>query len=324
MLISDTKQSLSSRSTVEPREIQRLVKRAWPKALVLKIKPLAYAFTNKTFLLELEGGPERVVLKISAQPDRYDRLRSEVSLIKRLTTETSLPLPEILYEDLSGREFVHPFVFYSFLPGTNLVDAIDNIKSLPRLGQELARVALEIHKIKFPEAQFSLGQPEKETNWRNLINEKIERGLQKLAEAEYPKLTKLKGYLKEARPLLSEPENYSLVHRDFQAQNIHWDEKSQKIVGLFDFESAMSGDHHFEFNFLERYLFRAYPEVANTFYPTYAKGGKLQENFRELVRFYGVVRDLYFFVRDIEYREFDRSQKALESIEKLVFGDFKQ
>lgn len=318
-----TTQSVASQVDLDASYLDRVIQKTFENAAIREVRHLSYAYTNKTILVRLGGVREnKVVVKICVKKDRFPKLKLEADLIHRASTEVGLPVPKIINKDFSLKIIPYPFIIFSFLPGENLADAIIHIEDKGKLGQEIAQIASKIHTIKVDEPHFSLAEKIKYKSWVEIVETVCATGIKRLRENKYSRTTEVERYVSDNIKCVREPEKHTLIHRDIQPQNLHWDNKLKKIVGVFDFESAMSGDYHFEFNFLERMLFKAYPIVRTSFYNTYAKHNKLQENYEQLVRFYEVVRDLYFYDRDIDYGELDRADAAIESIERLIFRDW--
>lgn len=320
MLVADSKQSISMQVDFDEQKLKDLVSKLFNNTKIEEVRYLSYAYTNKTMLFRFPDN-RKVVVKVCVKEDRYPKLKLEVELIKRLGDETKLPIPKILHQDLSRDLFDYPFVIYSYLNGENLVDAMDYIADKKHVGIELARLSAEIHKIRIPNPSFSLATPYKGESWVGIINEICSNGIEALRSHNYERTNEIESYVNANITSISEPEQYCLIHRDLQPQNVHWDNKTKKVKGIFDFESAMSGDNLFEFNFLERQLFRTYPEMREPFYSTYSKISKLRPDFKKVVKFYEVVRDLYFFPRDLKYGELDRANGDIESLERTIFKD---
>lgn len=321
MLVANSNQSLSSQIKFDERLLEKVIAKNLKKKSVVETRYLSYAYTNKTILMRFDDN-SKVVVKVSVKEDRYAKLSLEIDLIERVSKESKIPVPKVLYKDLQMTEFQYPFVVYSFLNGGNLVDAIDRIKDKGHVGIDLAWITFELHKFDYPEPKFSLASNGDKKTWCEIVSETCENGLLALRGNNYERLAKLEKWIEKHISLVKEPSQYSLIHRDLQPQNIHWNLKGKKIQGVFDFESAMSGDFYFEFNFLERNLFKTYPEIRETFYNTYNKNTPLRKDFERLVLFYEVVRDLYFYPRDIKYGELDRANGDIESIERLVLHEF--
>ena len=155
-----TNTSLSSQVQIDNKEIEEMLSNLFPTNTVLEIRYLSYAYTNKTALVRLKGKNDKVVIKICVKEDRFPKLELETNLIERISAETDLPVPKILYKDLSMKKFSYPFVVYSFLPGENLADSIIHIEDKVTLGTELGKIASQLHKITFGKPQFSLAERE--------------------------------------------------------------------------------------------------------------------------------------------------------------------
>lgn len=324
-MVASSSQSISSQIDLDVKVIEAIISNIANKNNIEEIRYLSYAFTNKVILVRLKNEAfEKVVLKVCVKEDRVPKLKLETELISRLSKETNLPVPHIIFKDLSPKNLTYPFVIYSFLKGENLADAIVHITNKEKLGEQLALIASELHKISFDIPHLSLAVQEGNQTWIDIVKDICNVGIKQLKVNNFQRVNAIEDYVNKNFPLVKEPKSYKLIHRDIQPQNIHWDNDLQEITGIFDFESAMSGDYHFEFNFLERRLFKQYPEIRKSFYKAYATYSELDSNFEQLVKFYEVVRDLYFYNRDLFYRELDRANSDIESLERLILNDWNE
>lgn len=295
-----------------------LVKSKLDKKCSVKFTYLSYAFTNKTLLLEFSDHT-KYVAKVCIKEDRFSKIELEAALLEKVGLETIVPVPKVIYKDFSQKEFQYPFAIYSFLKGKNLVDVIQDVNDYEKLGEDLAYITFQLHQIVYPMPLFSLANKQEEfSSWTEIIRGVCEEGIKALYDNNFKNASQIEKKVTNSIDIVREPVKYSLIHRDLQPQNVHWDTSSNKIIGVFDFESAGSGDFYFEFNFLERKLFKQYPMVKKAFYKKYNSHTILQKDFEELVKFYEIVRELYFFVRNAKYNEFDRQKKNIEALEELM------
>ena len=141
-------------------------------------------------------------------------------------------------------------------------------------------------------------------------------------QIEYSKYDQLSKTIEGGLLKLTEPERYVLVHRDLQPQNINWDLRNSKIVGIFDFESAMSGDFMFDFALLERGLFKEYPLVKKGFYDGYGLRYKFPAGFEKTIEFYALMHLVYFFMRSVQEGWPERVKINLQRVtDMLMAGD---
>ncbi|KKQ48988.1 MAG: hypothetical protein US95_C0003G0018 [Candidatus Woesebacteria bacterium GW2011_GWB1_38_5] len=320
MLIVGSKNSLPSQVSFDEQQLVSLLSNIFDGKKAKELYPLPYSSSNKTLILTFDDN-SNIVVKVSVRESRFDRISMEANLIKQLSKKTKLPLPQVLHTDFSRNDFQYPFVVYSYVKGINLVDAIKKIKNKKIIGTELANIANQIHQIEYMYPQFSLAKSPISKNWKSLIQEACNLGLTALDSHGYKNIIALEKYVHTKMKLIEEPRSYRLIHRDLQPQNIHWDLYLNRINGVFDFEAAMSGDYLFEFAYLETRLFKEHPEIRDSFYETYSRYNPLRSNYKEIVKFYEVVRDLIFFERDISYNELDRAKIALESLERIALED---
>lgn len=311
---------MPSRVQFDERQLMSIVSGSLGGKTVEKSGQLPYSSSNRTLYISFDDGLD-VIVKASVKESRFNRIIVESELIKRLKTETDLPLPEVLHVDSSRTSFPYPFVVYSFVGGTNLVDAITDIEDKKKVGVELADVAYQIHQIEFDSPQFSIAKGEMSESWEALLRGVCTAGITALTEQGCENIDAIQEYVDTNLKLVGEPSSYKLIHRDLQPQNLNWDVQEGRISGVFDFEAAMAGDPLFDFTYLEMRLFKAYPEIRKAFYETYSRHSPLRHDYEKAIEFYGVVRDLIFYPRNINYGELDRAEVALKSIEQVVFGN---
>ncbi|KKU19673.1 MAG: hypothetical protein UX77_C0003G0070 [Parcubacteria group bacterium GW2011_GWA1_47_11] len=317
-LVDHTLSSISQKVSISNEQIVKLLENVFPGNEVQKIVTMPHAYTNKTIKVLLRDDPQICIVKISLVEKRYAGLKLEIELLEKLK-KIDIPVPKVFYSDLSLKAFSYPFAVYSFLSGDNLADVIDKIKDQDLLGRELADQAWKIHQLTFKKPYFSLAKPPADS-WKQIWEEKMSMALPYFKQAEYSKYDLLSKAVEGGLLKLTEPEKYVLVHRDLQPQNINWDLSSSKIVGIFDFESAMSGDFMFDFALLERGLFKKYPLVKKGFYDEYALKYKLPAGFESSVKFYALMHLVYFYMRSVQEGWPERVKINMQRVTDMLMG----
>jgi len=314
-LVVATNKPLHARVTISEEEIADLVHSFDAKAVVQSVAPLPHGFNNKISLVTTDTN--KYVVKISVAEDKFKKLAVEADILEKLAAQTDLPVPKVLHSDFSQTTFAFPFAIYSYVSGENLVDCIEQVADKKVIGQELARAVAAIHSIHYPAAYFSLSSDKPDASWQAALRKKYDEAWPYFAQSGLPFVDTVRQELETGFANLKEPTSYTLIHRDLQPQNFHWDLTTNKLVGLFDFETAMSGDFLYEFSLLERNLFRLYPEIKESFYQTYSDISPLPENYPQQIAFYLLNQLVYFYMRSVQKSEDDRLAHLATEIEAL-------
>lgn len=286
------------------------------KAKVLGWEPFKFGYSNKIYKVELKG-MQPVVLKIAVVPQRYDKLAAEIKLVRKLAGH-DLPLPEVLFSMNNRLEYKYPFVIYRLIDGDNLMEVIDSMpkSDLGKVAENLGEISAKLHKATY-EHVIDFGKERVYADWVDFVTEIMDNGIFKMKEnnLRIDLVKKIEVLYEGMRKTLVEPNAYSLIHRDLQAMNVLVD--GSRIVGVLDFESAMSGDYLYEFAFLEGLLFDRYPGSREAFYNGYRKRGRLPENYQEIIGFYTVMSKLYYIQRAVDYKEPDRFKENFDYLERF-------
>lgn len=94
------------------------------------IVELDQGWFNAVYRVRLRSG-RRVVLKIAPDPEvdvlTYERniMRSELAAVRLLTERTTLPVPAVLFSDLTGEIIAAPWFSMEYVDGLNLGSAMD-------------------------------------------------------------------------------------------------------------------------------------------------------------------------------------------------------
>jgi Ser/Thr protein kinase RdoA (MazF antagonist) len=302
-------------------EISRLVG-MWDKgAKVINWEPFKFGYSNKIYKVNI-AEKDPVVLKIAVVPQRYDKLAAEIKLVGKLAGR-GIPLPEIVFSMTNRLIYKYPFVIYRFIDGENLMEVIDNLPKqvLAEIAESLGEMTAKLHKATQGDV-IDFGRERIYKDWVDFVTEIMDNGIFKMKENNLRAdlVKKVENLYAEIKGSLVEPNGYSFIHRDLQAMNILV--KGPQIVGLLDFESAMSGDYLYEFAFLEGLLFDRYPVAREPFYKGYRKNGRLPENYKEIIGFYTVMSKMYFIQRAIEYKEPDRFKENFDYLDRFFRSGF--
>lgn len=304
------------RANFDELDIPRLVAMWDKKARVLGWEPFKFGYSNKIYKVKLEA-KDPVVLKIAVVPQRYDKLAAEIKLVRKLAGR-DIPLPEVLFSMTNRLEYKYPFVIYRYIDGDNLMEVIGDLpkSSLVKISEHLGRLSANLHKATY-EHVIDFGRERIYKDWVDFVTEIMDNGLFKMREnnLRVDLIRKAEVLYAGIKGSLVEPNSYSLIHRDLQAMNLLI--RDGKIVGVLDFESAISGDYLYEFAFLEGLLFDCYPVTREPFYRGYRKEGRLPENYQEIIKFYAVMSKMYFIQRAIDYKEPDRYKENFDYLERF-------
>ncbi|KAI8654739.1 hypothetical protein NCS57_01221000 [Fusarium keratoplasticum] len=190
---------------------------------------------------------------------------SEIATIRYVKQRTSIPVPEIYYQDLnSDNEIGASFVLMEKLPGRHLYKTWDNL-SLDHKKVALSQIASII--VQFSSLHFDKIGCLTENGIGPLISpcynfpqgpfsstlQYLESFISSEAKDLFRQIrTKLAEYAETQASSYLEPP-FSMIHADFDAQNMLFldapDGSGPKLTGLIDFEYANTGPVYFLYEY---------------------------------------------------------------------------
>ncbi|MFB6099902.1 MAG: phosphotransferase family protein [Candidatus Nanohalobium sp.] len=201
---------------------------------------------NTIYLLSSEG--EEYVLKVHTNPkNKVPWFRAEPRIYEKVSDETDIPSPEIVYKDLSGESYRDLFYVMEKLDGENP----QNIRG--ELGQEeleevihrFGRILGEVHKVQITDEYGIIGYsggvfgpPDSAEQW-NWALEGSMSSWKEITEDEWgdpPEIEFDSGKVKERLP--EKPESV-LLHSDNRLDNLLVD--GDNITGFLDWSHPWSG-----------------------------------------------------------------------------------
>lgn len=214
---------------------------------------------NATHLVELRDG-RRVVVKVA--PDervpvmRYERglMTAEVDVLQRLQQSTKVPVPSVLYHDITQRVIPYEYFVMEFIDGRPLHHlreelSLEEARTIDLLigqhvrsinGQEGESFGYVSHR----QARFECWADAFDDMLSNVLDDGEDAGVQ--LDTRREQIYRLCRSVYAPLELVCEPK---LVHWDVWDGNIIIDQESLDIVGILDCERALWGDPLLEVNF---------------------------------------------------------------------------
>lgn len=234
--------------------------------LTAELTPLEGGHTGETFLAVGEDGPGNTVVRLYTGAGRRsgdDAANVDAELLHWM--RGLLPVPEVLEVRRPDPELGLPAILVtSLLPGVraDLVLATLSGDRLQRAATELAKVLQRLSLVRTPRRgrfeSVGLRLGALPLVWRDPEGflEGDGRHLMKAWSAS--ERSKLRKHAARAQALLDDDAVSCLVHGDFQPSNVLLNPQTLEVVGVVDWEQAMSGNR---FADLGR-LLRGVPEPA--------------------------------------------------------------
>lgn len=200
-------------------------------------------------------GPTRTVMVLRMEPaeslNPSSRLR-EYQILQAVAP--ILPVPEVYWVDAQGDWFPEPTLIYGFSSGVAKPSSFSNrrvtgmgINFGPRLRQVMGEQFIEclgkLHAYDFSGQDLSsFDVPELGTTqaamWQ--LNRAL-RGWEEDREGAMPLLDLTAHWLTRNLPVL---DHASLIHGDYRTGNFLYDEATEKITAILDWERCTLGDRH--------------------------------------------------------------------------------
>lgn len=244
--------------TVDTATLERLLSPRWPGVRIRSAEHISGGLANTNYKVTLEGRAEPIVVRFyTREPEACAR---EAALL-RLVAER-VPVPETLYVEPDANHFTHPYIVLSWMAGTPLIDALEDLgpEEAPGLAHALGAVAAHIGSFTFAEPGFL--SPDLTIRERLVIGPEGLRHylgdmLAGLAgERLGPELTTrlLTQINAKADALAAIADSRSLIHADYKDGNIlvRRDPEGWRVTAVLDWEFAFVGASIFDLGSLLR------------------------------------------------------------------------
>ena len=211
------------------------------------IKLCATGCANTNYILEFTD-KSKLMLRI------YTRDSSAISreqFIYKLISDANIPMPKIIYTDVSKSKLEHPFALVEFKEGENMRDVIlrgddTDIKSCAlAAGKLCAKLAnIKLPKIGFFEDNGSIRELKDEEKFENFALTMLNKN-QLINALDAELIKKIKNWIKQYKDLVSDLGSANLTHADFDPANmlVIKNNGRYQITALLDWEFCFAGSY---------------------------------------------------------------------------------
>ncbi|MGL9814668.1 MULTISPECIES: phosphotransferase family protein [Enterococcus] len=221
-------------------EAQAAIEKVYPDLVIENFEFLGSGFDSDAFLLN-----QSYVFKFPRHARAARNLYKEAVVLREIKDQVPLKVPEICFVGESNRKHQLEFVGHEKINGVPLTaDILQSLTTEEKenLNKELAAFFKALHEIKLPESIEGL-EVDKKT--------KAAYEYKVIKQAAYPLLPKsVQLEIDEVyRRILQQDFHYQkcLIHNDFGASNVYYDQATNQICGLIDFGDVAIYDRDMEF-----------------------------------------------------------------------------
>jgi aminoglycoside phosphotransferase (APT) family kinase protein len=290
--------------TLDTATIKWLVRAGLPDAKVMSHRPLLGGKSNTNIAVDLEGPPQRVVLRLYQRDPAQARKEAALCklLAERPSTEARAPIARMLYFADDGAIVPQPYALSEWIGGERLEVVAQDIgpAGLTELAPAIGTALAAIHAVTFPRSGFfadDLRIPDAIDMGRAGLVAYLHRclidgaGGARLGEkltTQAVAFVEREGHRLDA--WLKKP---CLTHADFNASNILVKKTAAgawTVGAILDWEFAFAGSPAFDFGNLLRPPLgdsKSFVEGVTTAYKK--AGGTLPDDWRRIAR----MADLY-------------------------------
>lgn len=239
-------------------ELENLLKPIFPDKILKSVNPISDGLCNTNIKFTFIDDAKDYLLRIYT----YDPLtaKKELTVLKQL--QNKVPIPKVLYADLSCQKLSHPYCIQSWLDGFGLSQVLTNCQKdeLYQIVESLLQAHHQLDQMTFShcgslDSNFKLTSSYSKFSdfYFDWIEESFElRNPNFQISQKFAKtfLKTLKQYSFLLEPLQNE---FSLIHCDWKGNNILLNQSNNwQVSGILDWEFAASGPKLYDWAILLR------------------------------------------------------------------------
>jgi aminoglycoside phosphotransferase (APT) family kinase protein len=262
---------------------------------------------HETFFFRTSGG--RYVLKVSNDKDREDRFQVEGPVNKFLSSNTYVPVPNVVDFDNSKQDFNFMYFISEFEDGENICtyEAMSgpkfkylSVERKKRVLESAGEVLGMLHnQTSFKDFGFLKSRNQEiafrtKGGWKDVFKKIIiEKQMNNFPERFCDLKDLIRGFLEENLSLLEDLGSPCLIHQDYRWPNIKV--KGSSVSTVFDWERALAGHPEYDLAKAEESLIqlksdRLYQKYRESFLKGYKKRNCLEPGWDRRVMFYKALR----------------------------------
>ncbi|MBU0976933.1 MAG: aminoglycoside phosphotransferase family protein [Nanoarchaeota archaeon] len=257
---------------------------------------------NSIFLIKTNK--KEYVLKIYT-PKKSERYKNDLAVFRLFSKEKMIP--NVITK---GEHQNIKYLIMTKIPGNNLWESdLSEIpkKDLSKIFFDLGRFVAKLHSTKHH--KFGKVYNPKYKSWDNYLKIKTMSMVKKIESKEFQKLKpKITRYLEKNHQTPDLKEG-SFIHDDIQPENIII--KSNKLVGIVDFDRAFWGDPLFEFPYIETTFHHIFKKVKFNYVKHFYKGYFSKRKFNK--KDYEKLKDHYALCS-----RYIRTMSGFKSLRKVI------
>ncbi|MDO8481238.1 MAG: aminoglycoside phosphotransferase family protein [Nanoarchaeota archaeon] len=205
------------------------------------------------------------------------KARKEAFLYDQLSS-LNVPIPQVL----GSSDGKVPYLLYEKIPGIHIDEVYKKTKNLA-LFEQAGEILAKLHTMTFDKFGWIVGGAVRPAfkKWGDFALYDIGYKLGKLRAVTQMRVLRqgILNYFDDHMGLLEVSSRPCLVHKDFYAAHIL--ANPNNVVGVIDFEWAISGHNENDFTKLERWVFPKIPESRNAFFKGYKRFGTVSSKYDE-------------------------------------------
>lgn len=222
------------------------IQRVYPELIISQFYINEIGQNNDVIVLN-----DSLVFRFPKYEQGIEQLRRETEILKYIENRVSLPIPAPVYKSFDVFEPGKVFTGYHLIEGQPFwkesLLAIKSDEHIRGLASQLASILIEIHSISgetaIRELQLDARHPREEmSDLYERIKDKLFPFMRKESQAEVT--DSFENFLNGN---LLANFNLTLIHGDFGASNILWNQGTNEISGIIDFGGSGIGDPAYDF-----------------------------------------------------------------------------
>ncbi|MFX1404720.1 MAG: phosphotransferase [Promethearchaeota archaeon] len=255
------------------------------------------------------------IFRFPRHPDAQKWLEIEIEILPMLRGNVSLAVPQFDYICRNNPDFPWTFVGYPKIAGVPMTKSLLTPSTWESSAKQLGEFLSQLHNYPLKSVKQVQVPYFTALQWRNLYKTfyqeiKAEAFSVLDLELQTQLTTRFETFLQDERNFHFKS---TLIHRDLCEDHILWDQQSERITGIIDWNDVSVGDPAYDFSGLLTHYGEAFIQHIMDHYQ-----GPTDNSTINRIRFYSQTSWCYCILHALRVKDHQLLQESVQSLEKML------